>query len=554
MVRSSAGASRVGRRTGDVMSESCVTSPVCVAGDDLDARVVRCAVESLGYRVAEGIGPAAPAERPVSVVSEQALSRGRDRWLAYVQEGGWLAAVSPDAAMAEGVPGGATTAARIVEHPLGRGRLLRFTFPLGASILALQRRTREDAEANPGSAERMILSGADRDTFRTPCLDEALQTLSRFLSRGAAVARRPMWRFCRLPKAKRIVATFSFDDGTHSGKPLRRALQSGRLASMVREGWRYSRNAADDARALVEMFETYGARGTVFVLPAFGPLNQALGLVGYSGVSSEMVRRLCDGGWELATHLTPRQLNDYDRLARSFRARFGKPASGHRGHELGWVGWTEDWERLAALGYTYDSTWCWGGHDGLAWTSGSGFPYSPWSANGSPVNILEFPVQAWLEDQVDRPEAFMGELVSALDRYPGVYHVAGHTWRMRESAYGGLVESMLAYLSDRADVGGILPLADVARFWMGRARSALQDLVWEDSGRRVAATVVRDSGAEGLAVDIALGRSAGAPVHLRVNGDVRAANVQERDGDAHVVWIVQENVERIELEVGDVPS
>ena len=283
----------------------------------------------------------------------------------------------------------------IVEISRGQGKILILTFSLGRVVSYFRQRTLEVGnKVGTGSAERIALAGVNKKFFLLPQLDFLLGFLSRFISGELTRASSPSPRFGSVPGGFRSLLIFSFDDISPSGKPVRHALSqliSGlesvsdkshhrvgifqSLTNLLKALIHYPRNYKDDVQALIDLFTEYDAAGSVFLLPCLGWLNNRVRLTGYSGFSRKTFRLLRDAGWDIGTHIKPATLADYQLVHRKFTRRFRSGLYGHRGHKLGWIGWDEDWLQLESLGYMYDSTWNWGGHDGLAWILGTGYPF-----------------------------------------------------------------------------------------------------------------------------------------------------------------------------------
>ncbi|MBN1557144.1 MAG: methyltransferase domain-containing protein [Lentisphaerae bacterium] len=335
---------------------------------------------------------------------------------------------------------------------------------LGRWLLYRQRRDAAAAAQAGGSAEALVRAGLGARRLRRPEADRVLEALGRMGPGGGDGPRR-----C-FPGGTRSLLVFSFDDFCASGKPVRRALRARQGRDACRALARYPFNAADDVRELCRLFARHNARGTAFVLPAWLGIKQALPLAGYAGVPRRLIVTLKDAGWDVGTHIKPRRLDDYNAARRAFERRFGFAPAGHRGHELGWTGWTDDWERLAELGYLYDSTWCWGGHEGMAWPTGSAAPTAATDAAGRALPLLEIPANLWLEDLVGLgPEGAAGLVRTALDRDPGLYHIAGHSWRVRDEPYGAVLDALLGLARSRGDTGEVVSLKELALFWNVRA-------------------------------------------------------------------------------------
>ncbi|MBW2059902.1 MAG: hypothetical protein JRJ26_20660 [Deltaproteobacteria bacterium] len=310
------------------------------------------------------------------------------------------------------------------------------------------------SSADMGSAERIALSGVKRELLVRPQLDLLIGFLTRFIISELCRLDRPIPRLGYFPFGYRNVVTFSFDDFCPSGRPLKSALfeftgglgrAGGVKKALARIGPSAGRifkeivgyfgNHEAQTRSLIDLFKSYGAAGSAFILPSLGPVKGKTGLTGYIGFSKKSYQALREAGWDTGTHIKPVFLGDYDQVHRSFLARFGTAPIGHRGHQLGWVDREVDWERLDELGYAYDSTWNWGGEACLTWILGSGFPFHPLDRDGQPLAILEVPVVAWIKDLYQTPEKSLRLIEEMLDRYIGVFNFAAHSWKIADKAY-----------------------------------------------------------------------------------------------------------------------
>lgn len=408
----------------------------------------------------------------------------------------------------------------IVETSRGQGKILILTFSLGRLITYFHQRTLEVGnKVGTGSAEKIALAGVDKRYLFLPQLDLLLGFLSRFISGELTRVNKPSPRFGYVTGSYRSLLIFSFDDVSPSGKPVRKALSqlvsslrstpdkshdevgiSRSLRNLLKAFIHYPCNYQDDVQALIELFGKYDASGSVFLLPYLGWLKNRVPLAGYSAFSRKTYRSLRDAGWDIGTHIKPVTLADYQAVYRKFTRRFRSGLYGHRGHELGWVDWDEDWLRLETLGYAYDSTWNWGGHDGLAWILGTGYPFYPVDRNGKPLGILELPTVGWIDDLYKTPEKSMETLANALDNYPGIYHLAGHSWKIRDRAYSEFIESILRMGLSKSDVGLRLNLAELCKFWKRKEMSNFEALHWDERNKIVRFRVVSHCNDHDLAI------------------------------------------------------
>lgn len=436
--------------------------------------------------------------------------------------------------------------------PVGRERVRAWLSGsaggLGQWLLHRQRRDAGAGKHSRGSAEALVLAGMTPGRLGRPEADIVLRSLGRLIEQGLEDSGKPFPRLCRFPNGHRSLMAFSFDDFCPSGKPLRRALKSRNGRAALAELRRYPGNAGQDTAELCRLFSGYEARGTAFVLPAWTGLKNVLRVAGYWGVGHRVVAGLADAGWDVATHLKPRRMSEYAVLKEAFERRFGFSPSGHRGHELGWVGWTEDWEQLDALGYAYDSTWCWGGHEGVAWPTGTAAPCAATDAEGRALSLLEIPANVWLEDLIPLgAEQAVRRIDASLDRYPGLYHVAGHSWAVREPAYRDVLDALLDLARRRDDVGGILSLKDVASFWRARALSGPERPSWDESTGTVRMTMRVDAAAEELSAELPARWNGRVLTAIRCAGRDRTFRLRERDGRQYAVWSPGAGVTDMEL-------
>ncbi len=397
----------------------------------------------------------------------------------------------------------------IVELPFGEGSILVLLFSLDGYICFLHQRNHEIAiEAGVGSAERIAISGMDPAFLRLPQIDLLMGFLSGWICRQLDRADRPLPMFAPLPGGRRSMVTFSFDDVAPSGKPVRGALERLRRAepkavgrpalarkifdvkAVGRQLVGYPFNYREQAQKLVSLFNRYDASGSVYVLPFAACIQNRPRITGFSGFSKKTFDLLIENGWDVGTHLKPGQLSDYTAMHRAFCGRFRVSPRGHRGHELGWVGWDEDFSELADMGYAYDTTWNWGGHGGLAWVLGTAYPFHPRDRRGKSLSILEMPVTAWLEDLFQDADSSLRAIEQAMDRYPGIYHFGGHSSLMvTSSAYAGLVEDILSMATRRPDAGIDKNVGQLADFWMKRERSGIDRLFWDFNSASISCRV-----------------------------------------------------------------
>jgi len=390
----------------------------------------------------------------------------------------------------------------IVELVWGYGKIFLILFCLGRYITYLRQRNRSAAESEArGSAERILLSRIDKSYLYRPQIDILMGFLAGIISTELVRADRPFPRFASLPEGKHSMVIFSFDDACPSGSPVRKAWNSclhfaraagktvqkkGRNESFIRrlvlalvELILYPWNYEADLRSLVDLFKMHDARGSIFILPFWGPIKNRPRLTGYRGFSLRAYNLLKNDGWDIGTHIKPGVLGDYPEIQKSFVKRFGALPRGHRGHELGWVGWDEDWGVLEQLNYLYDTTWNWGGYAGLNWIIGTAYPFHPVNQSGYPFSLVEVPVVAWLDDLYRIPQESMRAIEDALSEYPGVYHFAGHTWLIRDAEYRIFVETILKSISQRKHVALGWSLAELSSFWKARETSAFGQAEWD---------------------------------------------------------------------------
>ena len=266
-----------------------------------------------------------------------------------------------------------------------------------------------------------------------------------------------------------------------------------------------------------------------------GWLNNRVRLTGYSAFSRKTFRLLRDAGWDIGTHIKPETLADYQAVHRKFTRRFRSGLRGHRGHQLGWVDWDADWVRLESLGYVYDSTWSWGGHDGLAWILGTGYPFHPVDRDGKPLAILELPTVAWLDDLYHTPEKSTEAIGIALDMYPGIYHLAGHSWKINNRAYPDFIESILRMGTSKAHVGVRLNLAELCQFWKCREASSFEALDWDKRNKIVRFTVNSYCNDNELAICMPYRWQTQRVVSIFVNGAKIDFSLQEHWGVPYAV-------------------
>jgi len=406
----------------------------------------------------------------------------------------------------------------IVEVQVGQGKVLVFFFSVGRWVVSLQqRRGHEGDAAGKRSAERVLTDGVPAASTLRPQLDIVLGFLCRWLCMELAEAGEPLVLAARFPRGNGSLVAFSFDDLCPSGKPLKaawrhlrcemragagrtRLVEAGRL--LAHEARAYPRNYRGDVASLLKLFGRFNASATAFVLPFLGPVRNRPRLTGYRGFSPEMFVALQGAGWDVGTHMKPSRTADYGVLCRAFSKRFGTSPGGHRGHELGWARGEEDWRVLSRLGYRYDSTWTCGGHAEPRWVTGTGNPFRPFDENGSRVPILEVPVVAWLDDMVADPPRALGALVRCLDTFPGFYHLAGHSWLMRREGYPQLIEEILRLCKRREDLGGVLDLSTLTRFWNAREQSGVRDVSWSAAAGRLSFTTISECEDGELAWDV----------------------------------------------------
>jgi hypothetical protein len=443
----------------------------------------------------------------------------------------------------------------IVEMSRGRGKILIITFSLGRVVNYFRQRTREVGnKVGTGSAERIALAGVDKKFCFLPQLDLLLGFLSRFISSELTRANSPSPRFGSVPGGFRSLLIFSFDDVSPSGKPVRRALSQlisgfesvshkshqevaifqsikGLLKALIHYPWNYQ----DDVQALIELFTKYDTAGSVFVLPNLGWLKNRVPGIGYRGFSRKTFKALKEAGWDIGTHIKPAKLADYQRVRRKFKRRFRSDLYGHRGHELGWIGWDEDWQQLETLGYMYDSTWNWGGHGGLAWILGTGYPFHPVDRHGEPLEILELPTVGWIDDLYQTPERSVETLADALDKYPGIYHLAGHSWKLRDRAYYEFVESVLRMGLAKGYLGVGLNLAEVCKFWKLKEKSDFYTLHWDRGNKIVSFIVVSPCNDNDLAIYMPYHWGEQKVYAVLVNGAKKDFSLQEQWGMTYAV-------------------
>lgn len=418
-----------------------------------------------------------------------------------------------------------TTYPGMVELPWGQGKIVLILFCLGRYIAYLRQRERSDADSTAhGSAEHILLARIDKSYLCRPQLDILMGFLSRVITTELVRVSRPFPRFASLPEGKKSLVVFSFDDACPSGRPVREAwsslfqcerlanesvrLERGkqsfirRLTAFLSELIKYPLNYEADLRALVNLFNKNRARGSVFVLPFLGAMKNRPRLTGYKGFSRKAYKLLKNAGWDVGTHIKPAILEDYAVVQKSFRRRFSVPPKGHRGHELGWVGWDEDWSELAKLDYLYDTTWNWGGYAGLTWILGTSYPFHPVDESGNSFAVLEVPVVAWLDDLYRVPQESLESIENTLSKYPGVYHFAGHTRLIRNVDYQLFIESILNSIRRQKDIGLGWSLAELANFWNSREASTVEETEWDVREGILSFTVTNHCQDYKLAIDV----------------------------------------------------
>ncbi len=385
----------------------------------------------------------------------------------------------------------------MLEIPYGRGKILALLFSLSRHICHMHQRTPEIARQTPeASAEKISLQGTDTTWFLRPQLDLLIDYLSGVITRYLVAAGRPMPRLCRLPRGYKNMVTFSFDDISPSWKPLRKSLSrlgsraangkalftfSKALKDVFRSLFQYPANYREQVRWMLELFSRYNVTASVYLLPFFTSISNRPQITGYKGFAKDTFFLLKNSGWDIGTHIKPDRIEDYAALHRSFESRFGTAPAGHRGHELGWVGWDEDWAELERLGYEYDTTWNWGGHDGLAWILGTSFPFHPVDRNRRVSSILEVPVTGWLEDLVRNPKKSVSEVEAAFTKFPGIYHFGGHSRLMNDPPYAALVTALLELACTRPDVGTGWNVAELVAYWKNREKSGFSKPGWDET-------------------------------------------------------------------------
>jgi hypothetical protein len=408
----------------------------------------------------------------------------------------------------------------IIEVRLGRGKVLVLLFSLTEFIRHSRQRSPEAArQSGGGSAERIALAGTPERFLFQPQVDMVMAFLCRFISVEMTRLEGPPPRLARLPGGAGSLVTFSVDDFCPTGEPIRQALRGalaagsgGHAALRVGQGmagafWEalhFPVNYEHDVRRLIALFRRYRCTGSAFLLPFLGRIRNRPRLTGYHGFSREVYADLRAAGWDMGTHIKPGSLEDYRGVHLAFCRRFGEPPRGHRGHELGWVGWDADWRAMADLGYSYDTTWSWGGHAGLAWPLGTAYPFHPTAADGQAFPLVEIPVVAWVEDLVGDEAGALSQINARLLRHPGVYHFGAHSWRTGRPAYARVIEAILSAARQNPDVALGANLATLASFWRRREHSGLRDTVWDPAAGRM--SYVAENCCEGgdLAVTVPL--------------------------------------------------
>jgi hypothetical protein len=434
----------------------------------------------------------------------------------------------------------------VIRMDWGQGVLIVTFFGIGELISFFHQRTAEIAHrVGRGSAERIAMEGLQDSFLQIPQGDIFIGWLGNTIVKECLNQAVPIPRIGYLPNGWKNIVTFSFDDLNSTAKPVKLAFQnfwkalldyirqkSGLevvwkfLNVLLRQAISYPLSYQEDLRRLVNLFDSFNAVATGFLLPFWGFIKNRPNMTGYRGFSKQTFRYLQERGWDIGTHLKPRSLQGYDACMKKFVQRFSSIPKGHRGHELGWVGWHEDFERLNSLGYQYDTTWNRGGEEGLRWMTGTGFPFRPVDGNGSAYEILELPTAAWVEDlQKTLPENW-NHITNALELFPGIYNIGAHTWKIKEKRYAVTIHGILEIGSLFPETGMTLHLADITEFWMDREKSLLNDLQWNATEGWIKFKVQNTCGRFNLPIRIPYRWENGECTRIIVNDEISSFSVQ----------------------------
>ena len=141
----------------------------------------------------------------------------------------------------------------------------------------------------------------------------------------------------------------------------------------------------------------------------------------------------------------------------------------------------------------------------------------------------------WIDDLYQTPEKSMKTLANALDNYPGIYHLAGHSWKIRDRAYSEFVESVLRMGLAKCYVGVGLNLAKLCEFWHRREMSNFEGLQWDKRNKIVSFKVNSDCNDNELAVYVPYVWESERVNRVFVNGTKADYSLDEQWGMTYAV-------------------